>query len=67
MEDGVTEKKSSYTYWVREASFDAAPRPVPRKLSAEDLSKQAQQPGNTLGSVWNQVNHPYYLHISSII
>lgn len=53
----MTEKKSSYTYWVREATVDAAPLPVPRKLSAEDVSKQAQQPPNTLGSVWNQVLH----------
>ncbi|MQL94124.1 hypothetical protein Taro_026777 [Colocasia esculenta] len=62
MEGGVsTEKKSSYTYWVREASVDAAPLPEPHKLSAEDVSKQAQQPPNTLGSVWNQLRHCYEL------
>ncbi|XP_078443208.1 chaperone binding / ATPase activator [Wolffia australiana] len=54
MADGATEKKTSYRYWVREASCDAAPRSVPRKLSVDDLSKQAQLPSNTLGSVWNQ-------------
>ncbi|RWW76816.1 hypothetical protein BHE74_00015065 [Ensete ventricosum] len=40
MEDRAPEKQSSYTYWVREATEDVAPRPVPRKLSAADLSKQ---------------------------
>lgn len=55
MEGGeVGEKQSSYTYWVRETSGDAAPLPVPKKLSAEDISKQSQT-NNTLGSVWNQV------------
>ncbi|THU57613.1 hypothetical protein C4D60_Mb03t05370 [Musa balbisiana] len=49
---GVAEKQASYTYWVRETREDAAPRPVPRKLSADDISKQPQP--NTLGSVWNQ-------------
>lgn len=47
---------SSYTYWVREATQDAAPPPVPRKLSPDDiLSSQSQPP--TLGSAWNRV--PY--------
>lgn len=41
---------SSYTYWVREAKQDAAPLPVPRKLTAEDLSKSS----NHLGSAWNK-------------
>ncbi|KAJ8500820.1 hypothetical protein OPV22_011372 [Ensete ventricosum] len=49
---GVAEKQASYTYWVRETREDAAPLPVPRKLSADDISKQPQT--NTLGSVWNQ-------------
>ncbi|KAK1289105.1 hypothetical protein QJS10_CPB18g00016 [Acorus calamus] len=54
MENGVAEKQaSSYTYWVRESKSDAAPPPVPRKLSAEDVSKQ-QPLSTTLGSVWNQ-------------
>lgn len=48
----MAEKQASYTYWVRETREDAAPRPVPRKLSADDISKQPQP--NTLGSVWNQ-------------
>lgn len=49
----MTEKEgtSSYTYWVREATGDAAPPPVPRKLTSQDLSAQSQPP--TLGSVWN--------------
>ncbi|RWW25717.1 hypothetical protein GW17_00009922 [Ensete ventricosum] len=52
MEDRAPEKQSSYTYWVREATEDVAPRPVPRKLSAADLSKQPRPA--VLGSVWNQ-------------
>ncbi|KAG0470340.1 hypothetical protein HPP92_017040 [Vanilla planifolia] len=52
MEGEVAEKKSSYTYWVREVKEDAAPLPVPRKLMPEDISKQSQ--AATLGSVWNQ-------------
>nr|DAD46348.1 TPA_asm: hypothetical protein HUJ06_004578 [Nelumbo nucifera] len=51
METGVAENKSSYTYWVRDVTKDAAPLPVPRQLSADDLSKQTQP--NSLGSVWN--------------
>lgn len=53
MEGGVAEKKSSYTYWVREAKEDAAPLPIPRKLTPGDVSKQSQ--AAPLGSVWNQV------------
>ncbi|XP_010927136.1 uncharacterized protein [Elaeis guineensis] len=51
---GVAEKQqqTSYTYWVREAREDAAPLPVPRKLSADDISKQPKP--SILGSVWNQ-------------
>ncbi|XP_020676333.1 activator of 90 kDa heat shock protein ATPase homolog 2 isoform X1 [Dendrobium catenatum] len=52
MEGGVAEKQSSYTYWVRETKDDAAPLPVPRKLTPEDISKQSQPV--SLGSVWNQ-------------
>lgn len=50
-----TQQGASYTYWVRETRQDAAPLPVPRKLSADDiLASQASQPP-TLGSVWNRV------------
>ncbi|XP_077238647.1 chaperone binding / ATPase activator isoform X2 [Tasmannia lanceolata] len=52
MESEATEKQSSYRYWVRESREDAAPPPVPRKLSAEDISSQSQP--SALGSVWNQ-------------
>ncbi|KAF5461274.1 hypothetical protein F2P56_017390 [Juglans regia] len=50
----VSEKRegeASYTYWVREAREDAAPLPVPRKLTPDDLLN-SQPP--TLGSVWNR-------------
>ncbi|KAF5725800.1 hypothetical protein HS088_TW23G00529 [Tripterygium wilfordii] len=43
---------ASYTYWVREATQEAAPLPVPRKLTSEDLSSQPRPAA--LGSVWNR-------------
>ncbi|KAJ4816088.1 chaperone binding / ATPase activator [Rhynchospora pubera] len=46
-------KKASYRYWVREAKEDAAPPPVPRKLSPDDIPK-LQSNSSSLGSVWNQ-------------
>ncbi|XP_068642322.1 uncharacterized protein [Aristolochia californica] len=52
METEVAEKQSSYRYWIRETRQDAAPLPVPRKLTEEDMSKQPQP--SVLGSVWNQ-------------
>lgn len=55
MEGAVSEKQasSSYTYWVREAREDAAPLPVPRKLTQDDLLSQ-QSHTSALGSVWNK-------------
>ncbi|XP_059636503.1 uncharacterized protein LOC132278676 [Cornus florida] len=54
MEEPVSEKQqsASYTYWVREVREDAAPLPLPRKLTSQDISNQSQ-PSN-LGSVWNR-------------
>uniref|UniRef100_A0A0D3F0H2 Activator of Hsp90 ATPase AHSA1-like N-terminal domain-containing protein n=1 Tax=Oryza barthii TaxID=65489 RepID=A0A0D3F0H2_9ORYZ len=51
----AAEKASSYRYWVREATGDAAPLPVPRKLDAT-AAAAANGNGNPppLGSVWNQ-------------
>jgi hypothetical protein len=43
---------ASYTYWVREVREDAAPLPLPRKLTPGDILNS--QPA-TLGSVWNSV------------
>ncbi|KAG5242935.1 Chaperone binding,ATPase activator [Salix suchowensis] len=40
----------SYRYWVREATADAAPLPLPKKLSPQDHLHS--QPNN-LGSAWN--------------
>ncbi|MCO5584484.1 hypothetical protein L7F22_038412 [Adiantum nelumboides] len=54
MEDAASDepKDSSYTYWVRRRTEQAAPDPVPRRLSSHDI---AQVPQSTmLGSVWNQ-------------
>ncbi|KAH7302099.1 hypothetical protein KP509_23G056400 [Ceratopteris richardii] len=50
--DDTQTKDSSYTYWVRKKTEQAAPDPVPRKLSSFEVA-QVQQP-TTLGSVWNQ-------------
>jgi hypothetical protein len=51
------EKASSYRYWVREKSRDAAPLPAPLKL--DPAAATANGSGNEnpppLGSVWNQV------------
>lgn len=49
----AAEKATSYSYWVREATGDAAPLPAPRKIDAADLA--AKPAPTTLGSVWNKV------------
>ncbi|PSS01566.1 Activator of Hsp90 heat shock protein like [Actinidia chinensis var. chinensis] len=50
-----SEKDASYTYWVREAREDAAPLPLPRKLTPQDLSNNSHNPPPThLGSLWNR-------------
>ncbi|KAL9263602.1 hypothetical protein AKJ16_DCAP08390 [Drosera capensis] len=49
-----SEKQASYTYWVREATVDAAPIPAPKKLSQEDLCNLSSSKSSTLGSVWNK-------------
>lgn len=60
MEDGGEKVSSqqpqgaSYTYWVREATPDAVPLPVPKMLSQNDIVSQNSDPA-TLGSVWNRV------------
>lgn len=45
-------KESSYTYWVRRRTEQAAPDPVPRKLSSHDIAQAPQ--AAVLGSAWNQ-------------
>ncbi|KAK4368061.1 hypothetical protein RND71_011853 [Anisodus tanguticus] len=52
--DKQNEATSSYTYWVRGATQDAAPLPVPKKLTSEDLNNQANNPQTHLGSAWNR-------------
>ncbi|XP_068318901.1 uncharacterized protein [Pyrus communis] len=44
---------ASYTYWVRQVTEDAAPLPVPRKLSPQDITSAQSHPSN-LGSLWNR-------------
>lgn len=46
-------ESASYTYWVREASRDAAPLPQPKKIDPADLCNQPNQ--THLGSAWNRV------------
>ncbi|XP_004513129.1 uncharacterized protein [Cicer arietinum] len=43
------EEKSSYTYWVRKTTEDAAPLPLPHKLTTQDSSQS-----HHLGSAWNR-------------
>ncbi|XP_050373755.1 uncharacterized protein LOC126791360 [Argentina anserina] len=47
------QKGTSYTYWVRQATEEAAPPPVPRKLSSQDILSSQSQPA-ALGSLWNR-------------
>ncbi|KAG2333296.1 hypothetical protein Bca52824_004476 [Brassica carinata] len=52
--EGEEEKKkegSSYRYWVREATPDAAPPPLPQKLSHNAVVAPTAP---SLGSLWNQ-------------
>lgn len=51
MSDNQQPAAASYTYWVRETTVDAAPLPVPKKLSPSDLSNH--RPSANLGSAWN--------------
>ncbi|KAL5699781.1 hypothetical protein ACHQM5_030638 [Ranunculus cassubicifolius] len=54
-EVAAEKQSSSYTYWVRNATEDAAPLPVPKKLSPQDiLTNQQQQQHSSLGSLWNK-------------
>jgi hypothetical protein len=50
--EGSVGGEGSYRYWVREATPDAAPLPLPKKLSPQE--HLPSQPNN-LGSVWNTV------------
>ncbi|KAF8093832.1 hypothetical protein N665_0377s0042 [Sinapis alba] len=53
--EGEEEKKkegSSYRYWVREATPDAAPPPLPQKLTNNDVVAAPNAP--SLGSLWNK-------------
>ncbi|KAK6126683.1 hypothetical protein DH2020_039578 [Rehmannia glutinosa] len=55
MEASAAEKSAesaSYTYWVREATRDAAPLPVPKKIEPAELCNQPNQ--THLGSAWNR-------------
>nr|CAB3448815.1 unnamed protein product [Digitaria exilis] len=52
--EAKAEKASSYRYWVREATGDAAPLPVPRKLDPAAAAANGNGNPPPLGSVWNQ-------------
>ncbi|XP_050261006.1 uncharacterized protein LOC126705832 [Quercus robur] len=46
---------ASYTYWVRQVKEgDAAPLPVPRKLTPDDIINDSNSQPPTLGSLWNK-------------
>ncbi|CAM8942798.1 unnamed protein product [Rhodiola kirilowii] len=48
---------NSYRYWVRDAKEDAAPLPVPRKLTDQEkdrLNSSDSQIAKHLGSTWNK-------------
>lgn len=49
--DKASSQSASYTYWVREATRDAAPLPVPKKIDPNGVSNQNNQ--THLGSAWN--------------
>ncbi|KAM7469210.1 hypothetical protein LguiA_007393 [Lonicera macranthoides] len=51
--DNKDNNNNNYRYWVRQVTDEAAPLPVPRKLSQQDLSTQSQS-STQLGSVWNR-------------
>lgn len=59
---------SSYTYWVRKDlkdSKDAAPLPVPRKLTPQDLDNSNSS--SHLGSAWNRVCIFFYRSLMSFL
>ncbi|KAF3543508.1 hypothetical protein DY000_02001150 [Brassica cretica] len=50
-EEEEKKKEGSYRYWVREATSDAAPPPLPQKLTNNDV---VAPNAPALGSLWNQ-------------
>lgn len=61
-DEAELKKKTSYRYWVRGGTADAAPKAMPHKLTADELVANANGNGNgngngkaaPLGSLWNQ-------------
>ncbi|KAL1217555.1 hypothetical protein V5N11_004722 [Cardamine amara subsp. amara] len=51
-EEEKKQEGSSYRYWVREATSDAAPPPLPQKLSNNDVALNTAP--LSLGSLWNR-------------
>ncbi|VVB16403.1 unnamed protein product [Arabis nemorensis] len=50
-EEEKKKEGSSYRYWVREATSEAAPPPQPQKLNNNDVALNASA---SLGSLWNR-------------
>ncbi|KAF3673517.1 putative pectinesterase 8-like [Capsicum annuum] len=57
----------SYTYWVREATQDAAPLPLPKKLTSEDLNNQANNAQTHLGSAWNRLAPSMHVVVAYLV
>lgn len=45
---------NSYRYWVRDKKDDAAPLPVPKKLTDQEKNQYVSLTGSHLGSTWNK-------------
>lgn len=54
IDDEQGKSGNSYRYWVREKKEDAAPLPVPKKLTDQEKDRSVSQSGNHLGSTWNK-------------
>lgn len=54
MEEEKKKEGASYRYWVREATADAAPPPLPRKLTPNDIAISDSSNPPSLGSLWNR-------------
>ncbi|XP_024376004.1 uncharacterized protein [Physcomitrium patens] len=52
-EEKDLKKNSSYRYWVRGNLTGAAPKPVPQRLTSEEVAGNGNVKSTTVGSMWN--------------